>query len=309
MSQPGAGLRRVNHRINLQRSRHRNGAAVFNVLGQELGKQRIALRAFGKRFQLFFVTQTHGTVQAHRTKLRAGPSDGTQRRVESARGHRHRAQAIAFAQNNAQKRNAQMGGCNKHAADMAHLCGRLGVRAHHKARRVDQAHQGQAMRVTELHKPAGLVGSIGVNGAAQVLGVVGEDAYRPAFNARQCGVNPHAKTGAQVQDAVGIGQSVHSCQAVVHAQAIFRHHIAQEFCVWGMPLRCAALKKSEVFFGCGHGLGFVFHQDVDDAVGVLHRARANRFWLENPQAPAFDHGRAAHADIARARGDDDIATT
>jgi len=56
-----------------------------------------------------------------------------------------------------------------------------------------------------------------------------------------------------------------------------------------------------------HRTGLVFHQDVDHAVAVLHAAGADLLGLEDAQPAAFDHGRAAHADVAAARGDDHVA--
>ena len=60
---------------------------------------------------------------------------------------------------------------------------------------------------------------------------------------------------------------------------------------------------------CGNSARFVGHQDVNNAIAMLHGTRADLLWLEDAQTAAFDHGRAAHADVAGLRGDDDVAAT
>ncbi len=46
---------------------------------------------------------------------------------------------------------------------------------------------GRRMRVAELHEARGLVGGVGVDGAAEMRRIVGEDADRPAFDASERG--------------------------------------------------------------------------------------------------------------------------
>ena len=55
------------------------------------------------------------------------------------------------------------------------------------------------------------------------------------------------------------------------------------------------------------GVGLVCGDDVDDSVGRVHRDRADVLGPVLSEAPAFDHGRTAHADVRLRGGEDDIA--
>jgi hypothetical protein len=111
-----------------------------------------------------------------------GQDSVSHRRVKAAGRHGHRAQAIALAQHHADEGHAQMRRGDEHAAHMAHLRLLLDLRADHEAGRVDQADDRQAVRVAQLHETRRLVGRIGIDGAAQVLRVVGhQPTARPSM--------------------------------------------------------------------------------------------------------------------------------
>ena len=52
---------------------------------------------------------------------------------------------------------------------------------------------GQIESVAQLHEARGLVGAVGVDCAAEVGGVVGDDAERPAVDSRERGEHPRAE--------------------------------------------------------------------------------------------------------------------
>ena len=136
-----------------------------------------------------------------------------------------------------------MGRHHKQAADMPHLGLRFRSRTHHEARCVHQADDGQAVRIAQLHETRGLVGCIGVDGAAKMRRVVGQQPHRAPLDARQCRVNPDTERGAQGQQAATVHQAVHGRAGVVNAQAIFGHHRTQGHRVGRLPARHRALKK------------------------------------------------------------------
>ena len=142
--------------------------------------------------------------------------------------------------------------------------------------------------------------------------VVGQQAQRSPANTGQRGVDAQPKATAQYQQTADIDDALHRFAGVVHAQPILWHHIAQ-----GVRVRCGelgnlvltALKERQVMARCGHGLCFVVHQNIDDAIGVLNRRRADLLRLEDTEAAALDHRRTTHADVAGVCGDHHIAAT
>ena len=276
------------------------------MLRQQLLKQGLALGTFGHRLQFLAVTQAHRAFEAHAAKLARGPGHRGQGFVEAPAGHGHRAQPVALAQHHAEQRHPQM--CRRHeqARDMAHLRGGFGVGPDHEAGRVDQADNGQPVRVAQLHETGRLVGRVGVDRAAQMQRVVGHQPHRAPGHAGQCGMDAHAKTRAQHQEAAFVGDALHGRAGVVHAQAVFGDHMAQGLGRRCLPAGGDALKKRQVMPRRRHGLRFVIHQHIDHAVVVLHVAGANLLGLEDTQPAAFNHGRAAHADVAALGGDDHV---
>ena len=279
------------------------------MLRQQLFKQGLALGAFGQGFKLFAVAQAHRAFEAHAAKLARGPSHSGQGFMKAAAGHGHRAQAIALAQHHAEQGHPQVRCRHKHARDMAHLGRGFGVGPDHEAGCIDQAHDGQAMRIAQLHEAGRLVGGIGVDGTAQMQRVVGQHAERATTHPRQSGVNAQAKSRAQLQHTALIGDALHGRSGVVRAQTVFGHHVAQRLGGWCFPVSLCALKKRQVMPCHGHGLHLAIHQHIDHAVAMLDVAWADLLGLENTQATAFDHGGTAHADVAVTRGNDHVAAT
>ena len=218
-----------------------------------------------------------------------------------------RTQSIAFAQHDSKKWHFQFSRHDKHAAGVPHLRLGLNFGADHEAGGVGQRHQGQAVRIAQLHEAAGFVCGVGVDGAAQMQRIVGHDAHGAAFDARQCRQNADAKVGAQFEHGFAIAQRVHHAAHVVHAQPVLRHGEAQLALVIASPVGRSPLKIREVL-ACGVDcIDFIFHQNIDHAIARLHIAGADVFGGVLAEATTFDHGRATHANIARLRGNDHVA--
>ena len=155
--------------------------------------------------------------------------------MKTARRHSHRAQAVALAQDHAQVRHAQMRRSNEHARNVPHLRLFFHIGPDHEAGCIHQTHNGQAVRVAQLHEARRLVGRVGIDRAAQVRRVVGQQTHRSTFDAAQRGVNAHTKARAQHEHAVHIGDALHGGSGVIHTQAVLGHHLSQGLGGWGLP--------------------------------------------------------------------------
>ena len=173
--------------------------------------------------------------------------------------------------------------------------------------RVAEKEDRQVERVAELHEARGLVGAVAVDRAGEVERVVGDDAERAALDARQRGDHAGAEAAAQLEHRAAVGERLDDRAHVVDAQAVLRDDVAQPTLVGAVPVRERALEVREVLLRDAHRLGLVGDGDVDDAVGRLHGDRADLVGAEHAEAAAFDHRRAAHADVRVLRRDDDVA--
>jgi hypothetical protein len=134
-------------------------------------------------------------------------------------------------------------------------------------------------------------------------------ADRAAFDPRQRRVDAEAEAGAQLQQRAGVRDAPQGGAAVVDAQPVLWNDIAQCQRIGGSEgLRAALEERQVVARGC-HRLHLVVDQHVDHAVAVLDVARADLLRPEGAEPAAFDHCRAAHADVAGAGGDDHVAAT
>ena len=99
-----------------------------------------------------------------------------------------------------------------------------------KPGRVDQRDERQAVRVAQLHEARRLVGRVGVDRAAEVRRVVGEQADRPAFDARERGEDADAEAGAQLEQRAGVGDAVASPRACRRRAARFSGSTSRSAC-------------------------------------------------------------------------------
>lgn len=110
-------------------------------------------------------------------------------------------------------------------------------------------------------------------------------------------VQPMPESRTQHQYAAHVSDAFDDLAAIVDAQAILRDHMSQFERVGRRPGFRAPLKHREVVLCHRDGLGLVFHQDVNHAVGKLHRCGSNVLGFENSQAATLDHRWPRHADI------------
>ena len=191
---------------------------------------------------------------------------------------------------------------------MTNLCGLLHLRADHHARRVAQRHHWNIEGVAKLDEARRLVGAVGIDRAAEMMRVVGDQPERPTLNAQERRDHAHTEARAQFEHRSGVGQRIDDAADVISAQPVFRHRLPQQALIGAGPLVDPALEIGEILLRGGDAFGFVIDQNIDDAIGRLHRHRADVLGPEHAEAAAFDHRRAAHADVRGLIGDDDVAT-
>ena len=139
--------------------------------------------------------------------------------------------------------------------------------------------------------------------------VICDQTKRPAFDANESGNHTDAIARAHFQHTARIGNQADGFAHVISALAVFGNDVAQQTLIGAFVVAHAALKKSEQFFCHRHGVGFVFGQQVDNAIGKLYVGRPNFRRGHHAEPAALDHRRPAHADIARFGRDGDIGAT
>ena len=119
---------------------------------------------------------------------------------------------------------------------------------------------------------------------------------------------PGAKLGRSSSSEPLVGQQIDGPVHVVDPASVPGHHLAELLLVGCGPGRQIALKEGEVATGHRDGLRLVVTEDIDHAVGHLHRRGADLLGREDPESAPLDHGRATHPDVGVWRGDDHVAT-
>ncbi len=190
---------------------------------------------------------------------------------------------------------------------MSHECRALHVRTHHHARAIHQAEHRYVESVTQLDEPCTLVSTVGVDGAREVMRIVGDDAHRGAFHADEGGDHADTESLADLQHRVGVCYRIDDLAHVVKSQAVLGDDVAKAPLVRGFPPGDRALEVGEVLLRDDDRFRLVLDEDVDDPVGHLERHRPHLFRRVDSESAAFDHGRAAHPDGRAFGGDDDIA--
>ena len=115
-------------------------------------------------------------------------------------GHGLGAEAVALAQHHTCEWHRQRCAHDEHPAHVAHQRGLLGLGPDHEPRRVAQGQDGQTERLAQLHEAGRLVGVGGVDGAGQVLWVVGQEADRPPLQAGQSGDHAWRERRSQFEE-------------------------------------------------------------------------------------------------------------
>ena len=183
----------------------------------------------------------------------------------------------------------------------------LGLGAHHDPGRVAQEQQRDVVCVAQLDEAGGLVARVGVDRAAEVVVVVGHHADRASFDACQRSDAAGAPAATQFHHRVHIAELVDDLAHVVGPQPVLGNHMTQLALVVAFPFVDGSLEVRQVPLGRLDRRGLVGDEHVDDAVGPLHIDRADFLGAKHTQAPTFDHGRAADADIRALGRDDHIA--
>ena len=186
--------------------------------------------------------------------------------------------------------------------------GLLRLRPDHEARRVAERDDRQAERVAQLHEARRLVGAGPVDRARQVHRVVGDQPERWPSMRISAVIMPGANSGRSSSTQPVSASALDHLADVVDAQPVLRDEVAQHP---SGPRRshCATRpwKYDRYFFAAVDGFALVGDRDVDDAVGHLHRHRADLVGRVDAEPAAFDHRRAAHADVRVRRRDDHVA--
>ena len=134
------------------------------------------------RLDLLAEDDVHRALGAHHRDLGARPGDDQVRLVGLA-AHHVVAGAVGLADHHGDLRHRRARDRVEHLRAVADDAGLLDLRADHEARHVLQEEQRDAEGVAEVDEARGLVGGVVLEDAAEVLGLVGDDA-RPA--ARPC---------------------------------------------------------------------------------------------------------------------------
>ena len=243
------------------------------------------------------LAQPHRGLQVHPADLRRRPAQRPQGRTGAARLHRLRRETVGLAQDQAELRRLHVRQRHEDVVALARQARPFHVRPHHHAGGVAQHEDGDVEGVAELREAAELVGAGAVDGAAEVLVVVGDDADRVPLDADERRHHPDAELRPQLQHRAGVGQQLDHLAHLEGAQAVLRDHVAQQALVGALPLVDGALEVGEVLLRGGDRLVVVLDEDVHRAgrPQVLHGT--DLLWQEQAQAAALDRGGAAHTDV------------
>ncbi len=197
---------------------------------------------------------------------------------------------------------------DEHAAAVPHEGGLLDFGTDHHPGRVAEEEDREVERVAQLHEPRGLVGTVARDRAGEVHRVVGDQPYGPTLDADQRGDHAEAEVAPQLEHRTGVGHRLDDLADVVDPQPVLGDGRPQEPLVGALPVTHRSLEVREVLLRDRDRFGLVGDGEVDDAVGNLHRHRADFVRMEHAETAAFDHRGPAHADARVGRRDDDVAT-
>ena len=258
--------------------------------------------------QLFAVSELDGPFETHAAELARGPGHREQGRLEAAAGHGLSTEPVPLAGDDGHQRNVDVRAHHEHAGRMADEGRLLALRPHHDARAIAQAQDGDVEGVAQLHEAGALVRALGVDGAGQMSGIVGNHAERHPLHANERGDDAGPPTLAQLQHRADVGDAGYHLAHVVVAQPVLGDDESKLSLVRRVPVFNRSLKVRQVLLGNRHGLCLVLHRDVDHPVGHLHVHGPDLFGLENAEPAPLDHRRPADADVRTLRGDDHVAT-
>ena len=155
-----------------------------------------------------------------------------------------------------------------------------------------------------------------------MMRVVRDHPDRPAVQPGQRGDDAHSELRAQLQYRVPVGEGVDDGADVVGADPVLGHQLAQHPLIRVSrpgpgPARAGrpgprdgtgrSADVAQVRAGRRDRGGVVGDENVDHAVGHLHRHRPHVARRDRAEAAAPDHRGAAHAEAAALGRDDDVA--
>ena len=129
---------------------------------------------------------------------------------------------------------------------------------------------------------------------------------RPAFDPGERGHHLAGETRPQERHRPLVGQRLDDRADVVGAPVTLGNHCAQGGLVAGVAAGRRSLEVAEQPLGDGDRFRLVGDDDVDDAVGLLHRDRADLVGVDVAEPAAGDHRGPAHADRRVPGGHDQV---
>ncbi len=132
-------------------------------------------------------------------------------------------QPVALADHDGRERDGEAGADDEEPGDVADVGPGFDVGSDHEAGGVAEKEDREVEGVAELHEPGGLVGTVGVDGAAEMGGVVGDDADGAALDAAQRGDHPRPERASQLEHGVGVGECVDDGPDVVCPESVLGH--------------------------------------------------------------------------------------
>ena len=121
----------------------------------------------------------------------------------------------------------------------------LAIRPDHEPGGVAKGQDRYAEGVAKLHEPGALLRTLGVDGAAEVAGVVGDDAEGTALDAQESGDHAGAVASAQFQEAGLIRQATNDRPDVIGAHPVLGDGVAQDTLVGAGPVLYPALEHAQ----------------------------------------------------------------
>ena len=176
---PAPGVGRVDHVVELEVRRRVQSLAVLVGAGHHRRRRR-ASRSSSSSMASSSRRNPRRTAPSRPMPPTSPVGHATVKSgaLKRAARHRLRPEPVALADDDREERHGQVRAGDEHAAHVAHQRGLLGLRPDHEARRVAQQQDRQVERVAQLHEARRLVGGVGVDRAAEVRRVVGDDADR-----------------------------------------------------------------------------------------------------------------------------------
>ena len=137
-------------------------------------------------------------------------------------------------------------------------------------------------------------------------GIIGDHAQRPPRHPQETGDHPLPVAAPQLDEAADVGQRGDDAADVVDAQAVLRDQVTQAALVGAVAGPRASLEVGQKLSRHPRRLGLIGDEQVKTAIRELLTRWPDVLRREDPKAAAFDHRRAAHADIGALDADGDV---